>query len=159
MELKLRCQPTSLESCVPKSYSSSHIDIILPTEAYRHAAFINLYRVSLDVGAPHLVTLGHVQQCLTATREINIGSPLCAVSHMAFMDRRLRGCWRGPAPICTGPVLAHVRIQKVSNPWKNLSRSRRLLGCQGSGAYYYRTGWDNVGRFYTICFAETRKRS
>jgi hypothetical protein len=144
---------------VPESYGSSHIDIILPTEAYRHAAFINLYRVSLDVGAPHLVILGHVQQCLTATREINIGSPLSAVLHLAFMNRRLRDCWGGPAPICTGPVLAHVRIQKVSNPWKNLSRSRRLLGCQGSGAYYYRTGWDNVGRFYTICFAETRKRS
>ncbi|KAI9041118.1 Zn(II)2Cys6 transcription factor [Aspergillus affinis] len=45
-------------------------------QAYRHAAFIYLYRVWFDVGAPSPTTLEHVEQCLSALEEVPATSPL-----------------------------------------------------------------------------------
>ncbi|KAF2184599.1 hypothetical protein K469DRAFT_688606 [Zopfia rhizophila CBS 207.26] len=56
-------------------------DIRLTAEAYRHAAFIYLYRVWLDVGAPNPTTLHHVQQCLACIKQVGIGSSLVS-SHI-----------------------------------------------------------------------------
>lgn len=56
-------------------------DIKLTAEAYRHAAFIYLYRVWLDIGAPNPNTLGHVQQCISCIEQVPNDSPL-ASAHM-----------------------------------------------------------------------------
>ncbi|KAF2269031.1 hypothetical protein CC78DRAFT_529643 [Lojkania enalia] len=55
-------------------------DIRLTAEAYRHAAFIYLYRVWLDIGAPNRTTLHHVQECIACIAQISFESPL-ATSH------------------------------------------------------------------------------
>lgn len=56
-------------------------DVRFTAEAYRHAAFIYLYRVWLDFGAPHPTTLGHVEQCITCIEKVDVGSPLVS-SHI-----------------------------------------------------------------------------
>lgn len=56
-------------------------DINLTAQAYRHAAFIYLYRGWLDVGAPNPSTLNHVQQCITCIEQISVDSSL-ASSHI-----------------------------------------------------------------------------
>jgi hypothetical protein len=56
-------------------------DVRLTAEAYRHAAFIYLYRVWLDVGAPNPTTLSHVQQCITWIEQVEVESPLVS-SHI-----------------------------------------------------------------------------
>jgi hypothetical protein len=58
-----------------------YTDVRLTAEAYRHAAFIYLYRVWLDFGAPHPTTLSHVQQCITCIEKVEVGSPLVS-SHI-----------------------------------------------------------------------------
>jgi hypothetical protein len=39
-------------------------DVGCTTEAYRHAAFIYLYRTWLDIGAPNPISMDHVQRCI-----------------------------------------------------------------------------------------------
>lgn len=56
-------------------------DIRLTVEAYRHAAFIYLYRVWLEVGAPNPTSLHHVQQCLEHIQNVDVRSPLVS-SHI-----------------------------------------------------------------------------
>lgn len=56
-------------------------NIRLTAEAYRHAAFIYLYRVWLDIGAPNPTTLQHVQQCIACIEKIDISSALVS-SHI-----------------------------------------------------------------------------
>ncbi|KAF1968676.1 hypothetical protein BU23DRAFT_540639 [Bimuria novae-zelandiae CBS 107.79] len=54
--------------------------INLTAEAYRHAAFIYLYRVWFDMGAPNPTTVKHVQECLACIKLVLVDSPL-ASSH------------------------------------------------------------------------------
>lgn len=56
-------------------------DITLTAKAYRHAAFIYLYRVWLGIGAPSPITLHHVQQCLLNLSQVSVLSPLVS-SHI-----------------------------------------------------------------------------
>ncbi|KAF2651316.1 hypothetical protein K491DRAFT_99303 [Lophiostoma macrostomum CBS 122681] len=51
-------------------------EIRLTAEAYRHAAFIYLYRVWLNFGAPNPVTLEHVRKCISCILQIPINSSL-----------------------------------------------------------------------------------
>lgn len=63
------------------SYNADFTDIMLTAEAYRHAAFIYLYRVWYGFGAPNPTTLLHVQQCLCYIQQIEVSSPLVS-SHI-----------------------------------------------------------------------------
>ncbi|KAJ4293502.1 hypothetical protein N0V90_008785 [Kalmusia sp. IMI 367209] len=56
--------------------SSESQDICFTAEAYRHAAFIYLYRVWLDMGSPNPTTLKHVQECITYIEQVPVDSPL-----------------------------------------------------------------------------------
>ncbi|KAF9737299.1 fungal Zn binuclear cluster domain containing protein [Paraphaeosphaeria minitans] len=56
-------------------------DISFTAEAYRHAAFIYLYRVWLDMGSPNPTTLKHVQECLAYIEQVPVDSQL-ASSHV-----------------------------------------------------------------------------
>jgi hypothetical protein len=55
---------------------SEQTDISCTAEAYRHAAFIYLYRTWLDIGAPNPISMDHVQRCLQYIKEIDANSPL-----------------------------------------------------------------------------------
>ncbi|KIV81391.1 hypothetical protein PV11_03582 [Exophiala sideris] len=54
-------------------------DWLATAEAFRHAAFIYLYRVIYNIGAPHPLTLQHAKSCLVALRSIPLESPLVSV--------------------------------------------------------------------------------
>ncbi|KAF3009481.1 hypothetical protein E8E13_002935 [Curvularia kusanoi] len=56
-------------------------DISYTAEAYRHAAFIYLYRTWLGVGAPNPISVEHIQNCLAYISRIEITSPLTS-SHV-----------------------------------------------------------------------------
>ncbi|KAH8732019.1 fungal-specific transcription factor domain-containing protein [Phaeosphaeriaceae sp. PMI808] len=56
-------------------------DISCTAEAYRHAAFIYLYRTWLDVGAPNPISMDHVQKCLEYVQQVEVTSPLTS-SHV-----------------------------------------------------------------------------
>lgn len=56
-------------------------DIKLTAEAYRHAAFIYLYRTWLDIGAPNPISMDHISQCLAYLQQVNVRSPL-TTSHI-----------------------------------------------------------------------------
>jgi hypothetical protein len=58
-----------------------HTDISSTAEAYRHAAFIYLYRTWLDIGAPNPISVEHINQCLLQLRQVGIHSPLTS-AHM-----------------------------------------------------------------------------
>jgi hypothetical protein len=51
-------------------------EVRLTAEAYRHAAFIYLYRVWENFGAPNPITLKHVQQCISHIQQIAVASSL-----------------------------------------------------------------------------------
>ncbi|KAF1942312.1 hypothetical protein EJ02DRAFT_175823 [Clathrospora elynae] len=53
-------------------------DITSTAEAYRHAAFIYLYRTWLDIGAPNPISMEHITQCLLHLQRIDVHSPLTA---------------------------------------------------------------------------------
>jgi hypothetical protein len=57
------------------------MDISVTAEAYRHAAFIYLYRTWLSIGAPNPITLSHVSACLSAIQRVPATSPLSS-SHI-----------------------------------------------------------------------------
>jgi len=54
-------------------------DWLNTAEAFRHAAFIYLYRVIYNIGAPHPLTLQHVRCCIEALRGVSTTSPLMSV--------------------------------------------------------------------------------
>jgi hypothetical protein len=56
-------------------------DITSTAEAYRHAAFIYLYRTWLDIGAPNPISIDHITQCLAHLERVDVRSPLNA-AHM-----------------------------------------------------------------------------
>lgn len=56
-------------------------DIISTAEAYRHAAFIYLYRTWLGVGAPNPISVEHIQKCLAYLSRVDVTSPLIS-SHV-----------------------------------------------------------------------------
>jgi hypothetical protein len=58
-----------------------HPDISSTAEAYRHAAFIYLYRTWLDIGAPNPISVEHINQCLLQLRQVDANSPLTS-AHM-----------------------------------------------------------------------------
>ena len=60
-------------------YNSS--DINFTAEAYRHAAFIYLYRTWLGVGAPNPISMEHIQNCLAYISRVDVTSPLTS-SHV-----------------------------------------------------------------------------
>jgi hypothetical protein len=51
-------------------------DTSCTAEAYRHAAFIYLYRTWLDIGAPNPISMDHVQRCLEYIQKVEVDSPL-----------------------------------------------------------------------------------
>lgn len=55
-------------------------NISLTAEAYRQAAFIYLYRVWFDMGAPNPTTVKHVKECIACIEQVPVDSPL-ASSH------------------------------------------------------------------------------
>ncbi|KAJ4377193.1 hypothetical protein N0V83_000016 [Neocucurbitaria cava] len=55
---------------------SNEIDVRYTAEAYRHAAFIYLYRTWLDIGAPNPISMDHVQRCLSYIEQVDVNSPL-----------------------------------------------------------------------------------
>ncbi|KAF2635371.1 hypothetical protein P280DRAFT_197115 [Massarina eburnea CBS 473.64] len=61
--------------------TAQHRDIQLTTRAFRHAAFIYLYRVWKNIGAPNPVTQYHTQQCLAYIEQVPVDSSLVA-SHL-----------------------------------------------------------------------------
>ncbi|KAF2845126.1 hypothetical protein T440DRAFT_472867 [Plenodomus tracheiphilus IPT5] len=60
------------------NFSAASLDskIRLTAEAYRHAAFIYLYRTWLDIGAPNPITMDHVKRCLEYIEQVDVDSPL-----------------------------------------------------------------------------------
>ncbi|KZM19081.1 sequence-specific DNA binding RNA polymerase II transcription factor [Ascochyta rabiei] len=56
-------------------------DIRCTAEAYRHAAFIYLYRTWLGVGAPNPISVEHIQHCLAYLSRVDASSPLTS-SHV-----------------------------------------------------------------------------
>ncbi|KAH7413948.1 fungal-specific transcription factor domain-containing protein [Phaeosphaeria sp. MPI-PUGE-AT-0046c] len=56
--------------------SQQVLDIKHTAEAYRHAAFIYLYRTWLGIGAPNPISMDHVQKCLEYIQKLDVGSPL-----------------------------------------------------------------------------------
>ncbi|KAH7067952.1 fungal-specific transcription factor domain-containing protein [Paraphoma chrysanthemicola] len=67
-------QQTLLSMCFQPGNTAS--DIVLTAEAYRHAAFIYLYRTWLSIGAPNPITMDHVTRCLSFIRLVSVTSPL-----------------------------------------------------------------------------------
>ncbi|KAJ4340408.1 hypothetical protein N0V95_007493, partial [Ascochyta clinopodiicola] len=63
------------------THPHSSSDISSTAEAYRHAAFIYLYRTWLGVGAPNPISAEHIQACLTHLSLVAITSPLTS-SHI-----------------------------------------------------------------------------
>jgi hypothetical protein len=61
--------------------ASEKSDITSTAEAYRHAAFIYLYRTWLDIGAPNPISIEHITQCLVHLQRVDVRSPLTA-AHM-----------------------------------------------------------------------------
>ncbi|KAF1847852.1 uncharacterized protein K460DRAFT_64719 [Cucurbitaria berberidis CBS 394.84] len=55
---------------------SNETDVRNTAEAYRHAAFIYLYRTWLDIGAPNPISVDHVQRCLSYIEQVDVRSPL-----------------------------------------------------------------------------------
>lgn len=51
-------------------------EIRLTAEAYRHAAFIYLYRTWLEIGAPNPISMDHVSTCLNIIKKVRVESPL-----------------------------------------------------------------------------------
>jgi hypothetical protein len=51
-------------------------DVTYTTEAYRHAAFIYLYRTWLEIGAPNPISMDHVHRCLQYIGQVDVNSPL-----------------------------------------------------------------------------------
>jgi hypothetical protein len=51
-------------------------DTSCTAEAYRHAAFIYLYRTWLDIGAPNPISMDHVQCCLDYVQKVDVNSAL-----------------------------------------------------------------------------------
>lgn len=56
-------------------------DISATAEAYRHSAFIYLYRTWLGVGAPNPISVEHIQNCLAYLSLVDVNSPLTS-SHV-----------------------------------------------------------------------------
>ncbi|KAJ4986556.1 fungal Zn binuclear cluster domain containing protein [Stagonosporopsis vannaccii] len=56
-------------------------DISATAEAYRHAAFIYLYRTWLGVGAPNPISVEHIHSCLAYISIVDVKSPLTS-SHV-----------------------------------------------------------------------------
>ena len=51
-------------------------DVACTAEAYRHAAFIYLYRTWLGVGAPNPISAEHISHCLSFLSQVHVTSPL-----------------------------------------------------------------------------------
>lgn len=87
--------------------------IRLTAIAYRHAAFIYLYRTWLDVGAPNPISTDHVQRCLDSIGQIDMRSPLVS-AHM----------W----PLFTAGCEAtdHAERQFVRNRFENMYTSKKF---------------------------------
>ena len=60
----------------PSTEWINETDVRYTAEAYRHAAFIYLYRTWLDIGAPNPISMDHVQRCLSYIEQVDISSPL-----------------------------------------------------------------------------------
>ncbi|KAF2009262.1 hypothetical protein BU24DRAFT_85992 [Aaosphaeria arxii CBS 175.79] len=68
-------------SAAPDHNENDSKDISATAEAYRHAAFIYLYRIWHGIGAPNPITLHHVQQCLSYLAQVDVSSALIS-SHI-----------------------------------------------------------------------------
>lgn len=75
-------QSLDLSSCTTNTgLEFESEDVRFTAEAYRHAAFIYLNRVWLDIGAPNPTTISHVQQCIACIGKVPVESPLVS-SHI-----------------------------------------------------------------------------
>jgi hypothetical protein len=57
-------------------HADNKTDISPTAEAYRHAAFIYLYRTWLDIGAPNPISMEHITQCLAHLQQVDVRSSL-----------------------------------------------------------------------------------
>lgn len=71
----------NLQFDAQRSDLHSNSDITFTSEAYRHAAFIYLYRTWLGVGAPNPISVEHIQNCLAYISRVDVTSPLTS-SHV-----------------------------------------------------------------------------
>lgn len=70
----------AMRFAAPRHGNSGDEDVRCTAEAYRHAAFIYLYRTWLGVGAPNPISAEHIAHCLRFLSQVNVTSPL-ASSH------------------------------------------------------------------------------
>jgi len=127
-------QPYQLEDVI------ANTDIAATAEAYRHAAFIYLYRTWLDIGAPNPISMEHISQCLVYLQRVDVHSPLTAahmwplftagceavdVSQRAFVMTRFEELWAAKR----FPTLRRV-ARDVEVVWAAKDRER---GAKGEG--------------------------
>lgn len=63
-------------TCSTTTATVNGSDISCTAEAYRHAAFIYLYRTWLDIGAPNRISVDHVKRCLQYIERVEVSSPV-----------------------------------------------------------------------------------
>lgn len=78
---QLQQELLAMQFVAPRHESPGDEDITYTAEAYRHAAFIYLYRTWLGVGAPNPISAEHIHHCLSFLSLIKITSPLTS-SHV-----------------------------------------------------------------------------
>ncbi|RMZ68198.1 fungal Zn binuclear cluster domain containing [Pyrenophora seminiperda CCB06] len=108
MDFNFTATTTTTTSDQPYQHDKN-TDIAATAEAYRHAAFIYLYRTWLDIGAPNPISMEHISQCLTHLEQVDVKSPLTAAhvwplftagceavegGQRAFVMRRFEELWR-----------------------------------------------------------------
>ncbi|KAI0586500.1 Fungal Zn binuclear cluster domain containing protein [Pyrenophora tritici-repentis] len=113
-------------------------DIVATAEAYRHAAFIYLYRTWLDIGAPNPISMEHISQCLLHLQRVDVSSPLTAAhmwplftagceavgeSQRAFVRSRFEKLWLAKR----FPSLRRV-ARDVEIVWEAKDRERGVKG-------------------------------
>ncbi|CAE7186065.1 hypothetical protein P3342_008483 [Pyrenophora teres f. teres] len=113
-------------------------DITATAEAYRHAAFIYLYRTWLDIGAPNPISTEHISQCLLHLQRVDVRSPLTAAhmwplftagceavgeSQRAFVRSRFEELWMAKK----FPSLRRV-ARDVEVVWEAKDRERGVKG-------------------------------
>ncbi|RYO80789.1 hypothetical protein DL766_002665 [Monosporascus sp. MC13-8B] len=113
-------------------------DIEHTVQAYKHAAFIYLYRVWCNVGAPNPLTLKHAASCLYHLSQVKLSSPLLSghvwplwTAGCETIDGQLRQfvCDRVDAMYAVRhlPSLQRIR-QDIEEVWKCKDYSRNSTG-------------------------------
>lgn len=116
-------------------------DIGQTAEAYRHAAFIYLYRVAYNIGAPHRLTLHHVVECLRLLSQVPTTSTMLSAhvwpvwtagcesideTHREFVRTRLDEMYQ----LRKLPSLQRVRYD-MEDVWRVKDAQRESTGTDG----------------------------